>query len=201
MANLNLIDIDIYDRTDNRGAPLSFEDGEAVGNAITAYLTARKGDYYRKPTFGGLLDDLLFRVQRTEYSTKEADILADLQEKFAFFVTINSVTITPDPIERLIQVDVTYTISRTQEAASLTVFKRFVPKYVKDITYIDVPFAGENLVNFITSEIEIQPKSPLIFNPQFQLFTWNHYRFTNFSANSDEFQYILELLNSPLPPT
>jgi hypothetical protein len=195
---ITFIDFDIYGRTDERGNPLILRGNEAIKNAIITYLLSKRGDYIRRPAFGGILDQIEFKVKNNDnlnaYSTELAQ---DITRHFGAYVNVLGVTINPDYAIRAIEVSLTieYINTDAPEVETFYVYRKGL-KYVDEINFIEVPFIGMALVNFILSEIPNQPSAPLVYNSAIKSFTWNNYKFPSLTTESDEYLYIVGILNT-----
>lgn len=194
---ITFIDFDIYGRTDERGNPLILRGNEAIKNAIITYLLSKRGDYIRRPTFGGILESIEFKAKNSDNLNSYSNELAqNITQQFGAYVNVLEVSINPDYGIRAIEVSLTieYINTDAPEVETFYVYRKGL-KYIEEINYIEVPFIGMNLVNFILSEIPTQPSAPLIYNSAVGSFTWNSYKFPELTTESDEYTYILGILN------
>lgn len=189
-----IITLDIYDRRDANGLPLKIEDGNAIANAMQTFLIAKSGDYVNRPDAGGVLDIYEFKGLNRNFTADAKEIKNILNNKFIGRATVSNIIIIPDFNTRILTIEVTITITKTQEEKTFNVYRKADIKYVNEPNYIEIPYEGDNLILFIQGELIEQPKSPLIYNTNLESWVWNNYNFINLSNNSDELQYLIEMI-------
>jgi hypothetical protein len=191
-----IITIDIYDRRDANGSPLKIEEGDAIANAMQTFLLSKSGDYINNPDLGGILDVYDFKGLNRNFVEDASRITSILNENFSDKAFVSNVGIIPDFPLRLITIEVTITIIKNREEKKFSIYRKADIKYIQEPNYIDIPYEGENLVNFIQGELLEQPKTPLFYNDKIEAWVWNNYKLVNLSNNSDELQFLIELITS-----
>ena len=192
-------DLDVYGRSANEGGALVHSNDYAISNSIVFYLTSRKGSYLYRPTEGGILDEILFKLNNPEtlifYTNKIKKKLKDVYRGL-----INDIDVRISNIDeytnRTLQVEVYYTSIETNESNTLSFYLKAKPTNVITQNYTDVNLEGDNLLAFVVLKKEDMPEnSTFIKSMDDGLWYWNSYRFTNFSESSSNFHEIFGIIN------
>lgn len=191
---ISLVDLDVYGRTSNAGGALVHQDDFAISNAIIFFLTTKRGDYLYRPSLGGLLDRLLFKLLDIDKARFYGEQIAnELDNEFGALLDDIEVIITPNFEERYYEVNVYYTSIQTRESNQAVFFTR--PKNeISQRVYQDVEFVGDNLLAFVALQKE-KISDKLILNARDEVWYWGNFRLVNFNQSSDNFQEIFDIIN------
>jgi len=197
MADINqlsIVDIDVYGRSSQSGGALVHENDFAISNAIIFYLTSQRGDYLYESSLGGVLSELLFKLLTEDKAAQYASkIESEIITQFGAVVSDVSVVVTPNFTDRYYEINIFYISVRTQLSNQAIFYTK--PKYSsEEINYVDVLFTGDNLLAFVTLQIDSGLNKPLVYNND-QKWYWNLFRLVNFNEESSNFQEIYNLIN------
>jgi phage baseplate assembly protein W len=193
--NLSLIDFDYYGRSSTSGGPLIHQNDFAISNSMAFYLTLRKGSYLYNPTYGGLLEGLLFKALSPEDAISyQNTITNDLKSKYSALITNVQTRIfyNTEYTNRIIEVQVYYTSLQTNETNSLSVYLN-AKKDSIGVSLLDVNLEGDNLIAFVNLQLATV-NQPLTYNVSLSVYTWGNYRLNNLKEGTETFDYIKNLL-------
>lgn len=192
---LNIIDLDVYGRNSQSGGALVHSDDFAISNAIVFYLTSAKGDYLYRSDLGGDLKALLFKLLDEEMASSYSYTIKDiLNKKFGAIVEDIDVSVVPNFIDRYYEVQVFYKSKRTSLTNQVLFYTK--PKTsTEQINYVDVYFTDDNLLAFVTLQMDQGLNKPLIYNSSDGYWYWNLFRLINFNQESSNFEEIYNMIN------
>ena len=191
------VDLDVFGRENPDGTGLLHSGDDALSNALTAWLTTRRGDFVNRPDLGGPLDRLLFKnLGFADLDLLTFELKNQIRDNFEGVLQLLELSVIPDFENRLWRIEIAYRSSLTGNTNTLEVLtdaSETLPQ--PSISLIDVDFEGENLLNFVLLKIPEQPEERLSFDPDTELWNWGIYKLTKFSTNSENFDQIFALIN------
>jgi hypothetical protein len=191
-----LIDLDVYGRTSSSGGALIHSNDFAISNAIIFFLTSKRGDYLYRSSLGGVLDKLLFKLlDPIAASSYASELTNTLTSEFGALIQGIQASITPDYENRYYLIEVYYISNLSGESNLVNFYTKPKSEVPITIVYQDVDFEGDNLLAFIAVQKESLGDEKLIFNPNDNYWYWGNFRFTNFSAQSSNFEEIFSIIN------
>jgi len=199
ISQVSLADLDVYGRSSPQGGALVHYNDMAISNSIVFYLTSKRGSYLYKTSDGGLLDDLLFKLNNSEiislYITKISKKLKDVFRNLIQDIKVKIYS-ENDNSNRTINIEVYYTSIQTNQSNQLLFYLKPKQKELQ-ISYTDVYFEGDNLLAFVVLKKEDMPEEyNLIKNEEDGYWYWGTYRFINFNEDSQNFDQIFSIINN-----
>ena len=188
-------DFDIYGREKDDGQPYYFHDDEALGNALTLWLTSKKGDFIRDPEEGGILDHYLFKNMTADTINKIQFTLTNaIYKKFSNSIQLNNLEITPDRVSRTIEINIYYTslVSNKQNIVTIYIDEFPTITYYK---YQDVSYVEESLYNFVVLKKPSMQGRKLTYNVEQESWTWGKFKLVNLTTSDSYFSTILSYIN------
>lgn len=200
MADINqlsIVDLDVYGRSSQSGGGLIHKNDFAISNAIIFYLTTNKGDYLYRSDLGGILSELLFKLLDATTASRYSNIIAnELQTQFGNLISDVTVSVIPNLKDRYYEIEIFYISNQTQLTNQATFYTK--PRTSTDeVNFIDIYFTDDNLLAFVTLQLEAGLNKPLLLNQSDGKWYWNLYRFVNFSESSSNFEEIYSMINNP----
>ena len=188
-------DFDIYGREKDDGQPYYFHDDEALGNALTLWLTSKRGDFIRDPEEGGILDHYLFKNMTNSSINQIQFMLTNaIYRKFSNSIQLNNLVIAPDRVSRTIEISIYYTSLVSNKQNTVTIYIDEFPDIVY-YKYQDVEYVGETLYNFIVLKKPSMNGRRLTYNIEEESWTWGKYKFVNLTTTDSYFSVILAYIN------
>lgn len=190
-----IVDIDVYGRTDETGQLILHDQDYALSNALVFWLTSKAGDYIYHPELGGILDKYKFKVMRsTESLDITKDLTAAIETYFGTYISVQQVTVTPDNVNRTYGIQILYTSLLTQDPNQVNFTIR--PPTTKNTftqTY-EIAYIGDNLINFVLTQLPNYGGQPVKFNNDTQQWTWGPFILINLTSTSPELSTIQALV-------
>lgn len=188
-------DIDAYGKQNQDGSPVVYINDDAISNALYMFLTSKRGDFLYNPGSGGVLDSPIFKTMTpVMLEVLSFNIRNALTNNFTPYITIQQISITPDKVNRILEVAVVYrTNSGATKQTSVYVNSEY---HTKNFEYTNIIYTGQNLYDWclvIKSEMSGQI---LELDPISQLWTWKNYILVNLTTSDPFFDAILMLANS-----
>ena len=188
-------DIDIFGRELPNGAAIEYTDEEAVKNALTLWLTSKRGDFLRNPSAGGVVDFFVFKSMnnvnkgRLVFSLKNA-----INNNFFPKIQLTNVDIIPNYADKYWEITVEYIDPFTGKSQTSNIYTKDLSKR-ETFVYEEIDYEDENLENFILLKKPGMPGKLLIYNVEFGCFTWGQYKFTNLTPESSNLERLLSIVN------
>lgn len=188
-------DIDLYGRNQGNGSPIVYYSSDAIKNALLQWINSKKGDYIMNPGAGGILDTFLFKTLNDEnIFLFRTQLLTALTNRFSPSITNIEINVTPDYENRMVEIDITYTIP--QEGVSDTIAVFLNSRYSKtSFEYEDVALTGFNLKEFFTIKKPDQSSARLIYDYELNSWKWGKYKLTELEPTDPYFADILIIAN------
>jgi hypothetical protein len=193
MENI-LQDIDIYGREINTGAPKEHFEQEAVKNALTLWLTSKKGEFLYQPELGGILTPSIFKLM----SDNNLDLLAfkirnAINNSFFPSIQLTSLDLNPNYEQRMLEISIQYInpVSLREEAVLIYLN---APQPEKRWSYEEIAYVGENLRNFVLLKKPENIDKKLLYNSD-GVWVYGKYQLTNLTTEDAYFNEILEICN------
>lgn len=193
---INYFDYDITGNTFTDGNAIIHENDEAIKNAISQWLTSKKGEYLKNPSEGGILDYFLFK----NMTNSNLELIGfAIQNLFTInlvaLVKLINISIQPDYTNRSIDIDVTYRILDTNTIVTEQLsMDKVIDK--KSNTYIDIDYIEENLFEFVKIQKYSHPSQKLIYDNDVLSWVWGEYKFINLTDEDEYFERILYVCNA-----
>lgn len=192
-----LEDIDIYGREDNNGSVIVHYGDDALKNAITFWMTSRKGDFVNEPEEGGPIDALAFKkigeqnIEQITFSLEN-----DIEEKFGGVLELEDIEITTHPTDyTILVIDIYYKSLITGNNETIQILTRTTPQdppyELKEVTYTE-----ENLYNWALLQINNLRGEKLIYNVELESWTWANFKLSNLTTADGYFSQLLTLINT-----
>ena len=188
-------DIDLHGIENADGSPKEYVGIQAIKNALYVFLSSKTGDYLMSPQSGGILDRMVFKTMTPDFLENIKTILkVELEEHFPM-ISMENVLITPDHLNRFVQITVYYSIpSEGIMNDSVDVF--YNAEYsTNSFTYEDIDYKGDQLLDFMKLKKPEFSNSKLVFDYDGGFWKWGKYKFTNLLPNTDEFEDLIILAN------
>lgn len=188
-------DLDIYGRNNTNGTAMEYFDEDAVKNALTLWLTSKKGEFLRNPDAGGVLDNAQFKniegksIKILLFRLKNALLL-----EFTPTVQLVNMIVTPDYEQRIWQVEIQYRNLLTNQIAQVYFYSKNLSS-VQEQTEEDIEYIGENLRMFCLVKKPDMEGELLVYNDNDLVWKWGLYRFINFTTEDVFYNEILAICN------
>jgi hypothetical protein len=189
-------DIDIWGAELPNGQAKEYIGSEAVKNALQLWLAVEKGGYLMNPGEGGPIDNIPFKtMSQQNLMSIKFQLMNALTKDFAPALRVTNLILTPDYQNRLLEIDIYYTILETGIPDNVTIFTN--SEYaVNNFTYEEINYTGDNLIEFFTIKKPSIPNSRLVYDTEGNFWKWNKYKFTsNLPLDVDTFTQILIIAN------
>lgn len=190
-----LVDIDVYGSQNQDGTGKLLYGDDALSNAITFWLTSKKGEFINDPNRGGPLDNIIFKNLNENTGRLESIIRTRINENFSSVINLRQVKVSPDYENRLWIIDIAYTSLLTQETKQLEVLAATDSAPQPRPSIVPVPYTGENLLNFILIKQVEQPQEKLLYNEDSDTWDWGVYRLSQFTQTDPQFSTVLQIIN------
>jgi hypothetical protein len=188
-------DIDLYGKEASPGVALEYFDIKAISNALTLWLTSKKGDFIRNPGAGGILDKYLFKTMDNSHLFKiKLELISSFEDYFSDSLALDEVVFNPDYKNKILEIKVYYHDIRTGVSDNVVAYVNSNFAY-KRFEYETVEYTDENLYRFVQITISSYSVEKLIYDTDMLKWRWGKYIFSNFSYTDTYFSQILALIN------
>jgi len=188
-------DIDIFGRESQPGTAIEYTNADAIANALTFFLTLKKGEILRNPNEGGIIDLALFKtmndtnVQKLGFQIKNA-----INNYFAPLIQLQEINLIPDYENHILQYDITYQDLTTFTTNTVTIYTNTSYQY-QNFEYSVVEYVEMNLLRFIQLQKTGDPSQKLLFNPDDGYWYFSKFKLINFTTSDIYFDSILAAAN------
>ena len=188
-------DIDLYGRDNLNGTPLTYFNANAIKNALYQWMNSKRGDYLMNPSEGGVLDVFNFKNLNFDNTYKlKIQLLTALTTEFSPSITIESIDIVPDYNNRLLEIEITYSIPQERVTDSVSLFLN--SEYsTKSFNYEEIILTEFNLYEFVSIKKPAQNSSRLLYDYELNSWKWGKYKLINLLPTDTYFSDILQICN------
>lgn len=192
-------DLDIYGRELNNGVPYVLDEYETIEQGLKLYLSYINDRIYY-PEYRGVLKRLAFKqINNQTLIPLKFDIQTDILNGFVPNININALNIIPDKQNRLLKIELSYTVKGTQQInTSIFYVKNDNIIEIEKFEYRDIEYIEENLylwVQSVSLTSEMLNKK-LIYNYDENCWTYGKYKLINLNSSTDSyFSQILQMIN------
>lgn len=189
-------DADIFGRELSNGQAVEHIDSEAVKNALTLFLTSKKGDFLMQPELGGPLDRVLFKSLDGNVSSLVIFTIKNaLTNYFSPAIKIKDIKFEPDYINKIWQITIYYTSSLSSTIEQVEVYTKDILNISQQVNQ-NVLYVGENLKIFCLMQKPSMKSELLTYDDSDEKFHWGKFIFENFTIEDNEYENILAICNS-----
>lgn len=189
-------DINVYGNENPDGTPEYHLDEEAINNALSLWLSSKKGDFIKRPELGGIIDRLLFKQMNIETQAKMSFAIQNaINNQFAPALKLEGLQVNPNYEQRFWEVSIKYRNPFSNETESIII-------YTKDLSdkesfdYISVEYTGTNLYNFCSTKLPSMTGKLITYNSDRAKYVWGQYELTNLTTADSQYDNIIDLVNS-----
>jgi hypothetical protein len=189
-------DIDIFGRESQPGTALEYYNADAIANALTLFLTLKKGDLLLNPNDGGIIDSAVFKslndanIQKFGFQIKNAII-----SYFAPLIELQAINIVPDYENQILEYDITYKDLTTFTINTVTIYTNTSYQY-QNFTFTEVEYVEQNLLRFIMLQKTGDISQRLLYNADDGFWYYGKFKLTNFTQADIYFDQILAAANT-----
>lgn len=189
-------DIDIFGRESRPGVALEYGNQDAIKNALTLFLTSKKGDYLRNPSAGGIIDFSLFKTINEINLQKLGFVLKNaINNFFTPAVELLEVNLIPDYDHRILQYDIIYKDTETLTINNVSIYTNISYQYQK-FEFTSVEYTEDNLLKFIMLQKIDDPTKRLLYNSDDGLWYYGKFKLVNLTQSDPYFDQILAAANT-----
>jgi len=180
-----VMDIDLYGNENRDGTAKEYLDNEAVKTAFTLWLTSKKGEFIRQPTYGGVFDSILFKQMSEEKAEMIAfSIRTAVTNFFSPSIRLLELGVTPNYEQRYWEIYIKYENPFDNQVQSVTIYTKDLS--AKDsVDYIQIDYIGDNLYNFCVIKKPSMGGQLLKYDSVKLAWLWDRYLFSSFNINTD----------------
>ena len=189
------VDLNVFGNENPNGEPVTHFDDEAISNALSMWLSTKRGEVVNQPNEGGALDSLIFKNLNSNPLPIQTRLRRDIERAFGGVLRVNSIQVQPDFDTKTWKIALVITSFLTGNKKEIEINIATVTSFQPRPKFVDLPLIGENLLNYITVEQISQPNEKLLFNEVEQSFVWGKFKLVNFTQSDTKFTEILALLN------
>lgn len=189
-------DIDIWGRESKPGTALEYKNQDAISNALTLFLTSKKGEYLKNPFEGGILDYSTFKslsegsLQKLAFKLKSS-----INNYFSSLINIQEILLTPDYENHLLQYDITFEDLETLTINSVTLYTNTSYQYQR-FEYSEIDYVEQNLLRFIMLQKTGDPSQKLLYNPDDGFWYFGSFKLVNLTQSDLYFDQLLQVANT-----
>lgn len=189
-------DIDIYARDNASGEPITYLGAAAIKNAVTFWLSSKRGDYLMEPTAGGPLDVSQFKTMNPDnLQNLKFQLLTALSTQFQPSIEIQSIDFFPDYQNRMLEIRIVYSIPGEGVIDIVSLFTNSNYETV-NFEYTPVDYVGDNLYEFFVIKKPDQRQNRLIYDYEMNNWKWGKFKFPNLTPLDPRFEDILIIANA-----
>lgn len=189
-------DIDIYSRDNVNGEPITYLSTDAIKNAISLWLSSKRGDYLMEPSAGGPLDVAQFKTMTPEnLQNLQFQLLTALSTEFQPSVNVQSIDFFPDYQNRMLEIRIIYSIPGEGVIDSVSLFTNNNYETV-NFEYTSVDYVGDNLYEFFIIKKPDQRQNRLLYDYDLGSWKWGKFKFPNLTPLDTRFEDILIIANA-----
>ena len=189
-------DIDIFGRESKPGIALEYSNSEAISNALTLFLTSKKGEYLKNPFDGGVLDYSLFKNFNSGTLQKLAFILKTaINNYFSSLINLQEINLTPDYDNHILQYNIVYENLETLTTNNVTIYTNTSYQYQK-FEYTNIEYIEQNLLKFIMLQKTGDPSQKLLYNSDDGIWYYGKFKLINLTQEDSFFDQILSVANT-----
>ncbi len=189
-------DIDIYSRDNVNGEPITYLGTDAIKNAISLWLSSKRGDYLMEPSAGGPLDVAQFKTMTPEnLQNLQFQLLTALSTEFQPSVNVQSIDFFPDYQNRMLEIRIIYSIPGEGVIDSVSLFTNNNYETV-NFEYTSVDYVGDNLYEFFIIKKPDQRQNKLLYDYDLGSWKWGKFKFPNLTPLDTRFEDILIIANA-----
>lgn len=189
-------DLDYQGREDATSAILVYEgvdQDKAVSNSMIAWLSSKAGDYIYQPTVGGPLDVIIMKLITQDKTEEVRNYFQNiLDSNYGGVLEVDTIIVEPDITERQFNIEISYRSLLTNNN-NLVLFSTKAPQGSNIPEFSDVPYIGQNLLNFVEQKLPVLPGVMMTFDEVNSVYQWGPYRFINLKNTDSNFNTILRL--------
>lgn len=188
-------DIDLLGRELSDGNAVVHLDTEAVKNALTLFLTSKKGDFLMNPELGGPLDRVQFKSLDGNISSLVIFTIKNaITNSFSPAIKLKDIKFNPDYSNRIWEILIYYTSTLSKAIESVEV-------YTKDILNItqqsnqSITWVGIQLRTFCLMQKPNMGSELLQYDSETSTWKWGKFIFANFTTEDVYYSEILAICN------
>lgn len=189
-------DSDIFGRELSNGQAVEHIDAEAIKNALTLFLTSKKGDFLMQPEMGGPLDRVLFKSLDGNVSALVIFTIKNaLINYFSPAIKIIDIQFDPDYTSRVWQITIYYTSNLSTTIEQVEVYTKDILNITQQLTQ-NILYTGESLRMFCLMQKSSMGSELLALDTTDNKWHWGKFLFENFTTEDAFFTDILAICNS-----
>jgi phage baseplate assembly protein W len=189
-------DSDIFGRELSNGQAVEHIDAEAIKNALTLFLTSKKGDFLMQPEMGGPLDRVLFKSLDGNVSALVIFTIKNaLINYFSPAIKIIDIQFDPDYTSRIWQITIYYTSNLSTTIEQVEVYTKDILNITQQLTQ-NILYTGESLRMFCLMQKSSMGSELLALDTTDNKWHWGKFLFENFTTEDAFFTDILAICNS-----
>jgi len=189
-------DVDVYGNENSDGTPKYHFDEEAIKNALSNWIGAKKGDYIRNPELGGVIDRFLFKTMNGKNSALLSFTLQNaIINEFAPELTLLALDVIPNYEQRFWEIHIKYKSSFSGQTESIVIYTKDLSDK-ESLDYVSVEYTGNNLYSFCETKLPSMGNELIVYNEDREKWVWGQYSLDSFDSTTDSrAEDILELVN------
>lgn len=189
------MDIDIYGYENGDGSPVIHYDDAAIKNALTLWVTSKKGEFLYAPRSGGILDPLLFKnMDPNKLQMILFGIKNDIVTAFTPAINLVGLDVKPDYENRLLEISIQYASKTTGQIEEVLIYTKNIYS-ITEQEFQDVTFTGLNLKTFCLMKKPDMEGKILSYDENNLKWQWGIYTFSNLTEADPYFSEILAICN------
>jgi len=191
-----IIDLDLQGRENNNGTAREFYDDDALDNALTLWLTSKKGDYVLDPSQGGVLDALQFKnLAEGGLELLKFSIENSINNNFDTLISLKGIELVLQRDIRVIEIYISYQSLLTRQYNKSVIYLDD-PRDAVPFTFQDIDLVEENLYNFAIIKEPSMEGAKLLYNMDEGSWIWGKFKLIDFTNADPYFTQILALINT-----